>query len=320
MARRTEEVQRDIEQTRAELGNTLEAIGDKVAPKKAVRRAKWKAADKVEDVKDRVSPARLARRGTDNVLHRLHDVRLSIMGSDDEGDDEVTYTNGSTRSRTSRTRALEEGVADARDRVSDATERAGDAASTVVEKAKAAPGTVARSAKGNPLVAGLVVFGGGYLVASRLRPTDRERTLAERAKERLEPVKQQAIEAGRSMADEIKGVAEGGIGSTVGAGAVRAVRSELRQRAADAAETVKEKATEVKEKATSSADTAEAKAADAGKTAKRTTRAASKKVKGAAKDAAGTTGKATTRRRTGTTRPAGTTAAASRRRSPAKAG
>jgi hypothetical protein len=315
MARGTEEVQRDIEQTREELETTLEAIGDKVAPKKAVRRAKWKAQDKVEDVKERVSPARLARRGTDNVLHRLHDVRLSVMGSDDEGDDEVTQSNGSTRTRIgNRTRALEEGASDARQRASDATGRAGEAASTVVEKAKMAPETVARSAKGNPLVAGLLVFGGGYLVASRLRPTDRERTLAERAKERLEPVKQQALEAGRSMADEIKSVAEGGIGTAT----VRAVRSEVRQRAADAAETVKEKATEVKDKATSSDDAGATGAAGAGKGVKRTSRAASTKAKAEPKGAARTTGK-TTRRRTGATGPAGT-AATSRRRSTAKAG
>lgn len=311
MARSTDEVRRDIEQTRDELGNTLEAIGDKVAPKKAVRRAKWKAQDKVEDVKDRVSPARLARRGTDNVLHRLHDVRLSIMGSDDEGDEEVTQSNGSTRTRTgNRTRALQESTSDARERASDATGRAGEAASTVVEKAKMAPETVARTAKGNPLVAGLVVFGGGYLVASRLRPTDRERTLAERAKERLEPVKQQALEAGRNMADEIKSVAEGGIGAAT----VRAVRSEVRQRAADAAETVKEKATEVVDKATSSDDETDDKPSAAGRGAKRTSRAASTKAKGAAK-ATGTT----TRRRTAATGPAGT-AATPRRRTTAKVG
>lgn len=315
MASRTEEVQRDIEQTRVELGNTLEAIGDKVAPKKAVRRAKWKAQDKVEDVKDRVSPARLARRGTDNVLHRLHDVRLSIMGSDDEGDDEVTQRNGSTRTRIGdRTRALEEGASDARERASDATARAGEAASTVVEKAKMAPETVARSAKGNPLVAGLLVFGGGYLVASRLRPTDRERTLAERAKERLEPVKQQALEAGRNMADEIKTVAEGGIGTA----AVRAVRSEVRQRAADAAETVKEKATEVVDKATSPDGETVSEPDGTGKGAKRTSRAASTKPSRGAKGAAKATG-TTTRRRTGATGAAGT-AATPRRRGTAKVG
>ena len=314
MARRTEEVRRDIEQTRDELETTLEAIGDKVAPKKAVRRVKWKAQDKVEDVKDRVSPARLARRGTDNVLHRLHDVRLSIMGSDDEGDDEVVQSNGSTRTRIgNRTRALEDGASDARERASDATGRAGEAASSVVEKAKMAPETVARSAKGNPLVAGLLVFGGGYLVASRLRPTDRERTLAERAKVRLEPVKQQALEAGRNMADEIKSVAEGGIGTA----AVRAVRSEVRQRAADAAETVKEKATEVVDKATSSDD--ETAAATAGtKGTKRTSRTASTKAKGGAKGAAKPTG-TSTRRRSGATGPAGA-AATPRRRATAKVG
>ncbi|MGH9152777.1 MAG: DUF3618 domain-containing protein, partial [Acidimicrobiales bacterium] len=307
MAERTDRVRRDIEQKRVELETTLEAIGDRVAPKRAVRRAKWKAEDKVDDVRDRVSPARLARRGTDAVLHRLHDVRLSVMGSDDEGDDDVTYGNGSARRRIGGSgRGLEEATPEGRGRASELTRRAGDAAGTVADQARSGPEVMARSAKGNPLAAGMVVFGGAFLIASRLRPTERERSLASRAKERLEPVEHQALETGRTMADEIKGVAQERPG-------------EVRRRATEAAEAVKETATssaeqvqqeaassagQLKDKAASSAGQVKEEAAGAGKRVKRTSRAASQRVKGQAQGAAAEAGgKAPSRRGTGRARP-----------------
>jgi hypothetical protein len=48
---------------RDDLGETLEAIGDRVAPQKVMARAKADLADKVDGVKERVSPLRLAGRG-----------------------------------------------------------------------------------------------------------------------------------------------------------------------------------------------------------------------------------------------------------------
>jgi hypothetical protein len=55
------EVRRDIEQARNELGQTLEAIGDRVAPKKVVARAKDSVSETVDDVREKVSPSRLLR-------------------------------------------------------------------------------------------------------------------------------------------------------------------------------------------------------------------------------------------------------------------
>ncbi len=59
-----EQLRREIEQARAGVGEALEAIGDRVAPKKVVDRAKENVAEKVEEVRDKVSPGRIVRRRT----------------------------------------------------------------------------------------------------------------------------------------------------------------------------------------------------------------------------------------------------------------
>lgn len=68
-------IEREIASTRTDLGQSLEALGDRVAPKKVVARAKEtakaKVAEKVEDVKDRVSPPRVLRRKVAAVRSRL---------------------------------------------------------------------------------------------------------------------------------------------------------------------------------------------------------------------------------------------------------
>ena len=59
-------VRQDIESTRADLAATLYVLGDRIAPKKVVARAKENVrltlAHKVEDLKARISPARRVRR------------------------------------------------------------------------------------------------------------------------------------------------------------------------------------------------------------------------------------------------------------------
>src|SRR5215212_6573213 len=102
MARSTDDVKRDIEETRDELGNTLEAIGDRVAPRKVVGRVKSNVAEKVDDVKQRVNPLRLVRRGTDGVRNGLRNGRGS--GGDTAASDRFelpaagTTGNGTTSS------------------------------------------------------------------------------------------------------------------------------------------------------------------------------------------------------------------------------
>ena len=77
------------------------------------------------------------------------------------------------------------------------------------DDAKMAPEVVRGQAQGNPLRAGLVAFGGGLVLATALPPTDNERQASERIVDGLEPLKEQAVSAGRSMAGELQQSAQG---------------------------------------------------------------------------------------------------------------
>ncbi len=52
----------DIARTRADLGATIEALADRVAPKKVIARAKAQLAFKKEELKDRFHPVRVVQR------------------------------------------------------------------------------------------------------------------------------------------------------------------------------------------------------------------------------------------------------------------
>ena len=54
MGQSTEELRRDIAQTRGELGETLDAIGDRVSPGRMIERRKNRATNMVRGVRDRV--------------------------------------------------------------------------------------------------------------------------------------------------------------------------------------------------------------------------------------------------------------------------
>ena len=137
VSRSPDDVRREIEQTRADLGATLEAIGDQVSPKLMKERAMEKVNDRVDTVNERMNPTRIVRRRTATVRTGIRNVRESVMGAADD--------------------------------------------------AKMAPEVVRGQAQGNPLLAGLVAFGGGLVLATALPPTDNERQAAERIVEASSP-------------------------------------------------------------------------------------------------------------------------------------
>ncbi|HEV3400205.1 MAG TPA: DUF3618 domain-containing protein, partial [Acidimicrobiales bacterium] len=82
MGTRADDLRHEIADVRGDLGETLEAIGDKVAPDKVMERAKADLSEKVDDVKEKVSPKRLAQKGADSVRRGVR----TVVGSDDDGD------------------------------------------------------------------------------------------------------------------------------------------------------------------------------------------------------------------------------------------
>jgi hypothetical protein len=193
-----EVLRRQIEQTRAELSRDVDALGEAASPGNIARRQTEKVADTV--------------RGAG------HSLKEKIMGSDDPYDTEPGLTG--------RASGAASGVG----------EKVGDVAGSARDTVAAAPSAVKQRTRGNPLAAGLVALGAGWLLGSLLPSSEKERELAVTAKE-------QARDSG--LVDEVRSVAQ-------------QVVEEVKPRAQEAADQVRAAATEsvetVKQDASSAAD------------------------------------------------------------------
>lgn len=149
---------------------------------------------------DKVSPSRVVGRRVDRVKGSMSSLRDRVMGSSEEG--------GGVRGATS-------SMSDA---ASSSLSGVSNAASSVSDAASNAPQAVRQQTQGNPLAAGLVAFGVGWLLSSLAPATDAERQVAQqaedKARELAEPVKQQAQEVAQNLkepaqqaVDEVKSTA-----------------------------------------------------------------------------------------------------------------
>jgi ElaB/YqjD/DUF883 family membrane-anchored ribosome-binding protein len=143
-------IRSDIERTRAELGQDVDALADKVNPGKAVHRQTNKVKSAFRRAKDRV------------------------MGS----------------------------AHDAADSMHSAGETVGEA-----------PQRVASATRGNPVAAGLIVFGAAWLVSSLIPASRPEREAAEKAKEAAQPLLDEAKSVAQDAAEHLKPEAEAAVDS-----------------------------------------------------------------------------------------------------------
>ncbi|MBW0106301.1 DUF3618 domain-containing protein [Pseudonocardia sp. KRD291] len=128
-----------------------------------------------------------------------------------------------------------------------------DAVSTAAETLRDAPEAARRQARGNPIAAGLIAFGAGWLAASLLPAAGRERHLAERAHHHLGQAGGPAVDAVSQAASQVRDAlsdpaaqAADSVASTAGS-AGRTVLDESRtaaeqvgRRATDAVEDVRD--------------------------------------------------------------------------------
>jgi hypothetical protein len=171
MGQSAEELRRDIERTRGELTGTVDAIGD------------------------RVSPGRIVERRTNRARQGFRSMREAVMGtaSDAAGavGGGVTGAAGAVGDRVS-------GVG------SSVSNVAGDAAGTLKEAPHMMKEAAARRTKGAPLVAGLVAFGAGALVASLVKGSETEGRVAQTVLDSAQPIKEAATEVGQQLASGLK--------------------------------------------------------------------------------------------------------------------
>ncbi len=189
-----EAIRRQIEQTQRELSYDVDALNEKVNPSRVMDR--------------RVSAAK----------GRIGRVRERVMGSAHD-------TRATAQYRT------QNAAGTVQDRAHDAAESVQGAAQQAAHAVQQAPDTIVRQAQGNPLAAGLIAFGVGWLVSSLLPASERERQLAQQAESAVREHKDELLAPAKHAAQEV--------GEQLRPAAEQAVQ-EVKSTAQDAAQTVKQ--------------------------------------------------------------------------------
>jgi uncharacterized protein YjbJ (UPF0337 family) len=163
----------------------------------------------VDLLAEKVTPSRIAQRRIDRVRGAMTSARDRVMGS---ASDAVSTTQ---------------------DRASSVTDRASSVASDTKDKLSEAPQAVRRGTQGNPIAAGLIAFGAGWLLSTLAPASKQEQKIAEQtadwAREHSQAVTEHVSQAAEQVKENIREPARE---------AVESVKST----AADAAGTVKDEA------------------------------------------------------------------------------
>ena len=171
----------------------------------------------VDLLAEKVTPSRIAQRRVDRVRGAMANARDRVMGTTS---DAVSTTQERASSM-----------------ASDATDKASSMASDAKEKISEAPQAVRRGTEGNPIAAGLIAFGAGWLLSTLAPASKPEQKLAgqtadwarehsgvvteqvgqvaeqvkenirEPAREAVESVKSTAADAAGTVKDEARGAA-----------------------------------------------------------------------------------------------------------------
>ncbi|MCW2699038.1 MAG: hypothetical protein JWQ45_573 [Blastococcus sp.] len=211
-------IRRQIEDTRRELSYDVDALNEKVNPARVMDRRVTAAKGRITNLKEKV-------------MGSAHDTTSQAHGM-------ASNAAGSVQDAASNAAGSVQGAA------ASAADSVQHAASSAMGAVQQAPDTIVRQAQGNPLAAGVIAFGVGWLVSSLLPASEKEKQLAQQAESAvrehkdalLEPAKQAAQEIG----DQLKPAAQQ---------AVDSVKSTAQDAAATVAEEGKSAAADVQSQA-----------------------------------------------------------------------
>jgi hypothetical protein len=172
-------IRRQIEDTRRELSYDVDALNEKVNPARVVDRRVTAAKGRMTNLKEKV-------------MGTAQDTRSQAHGM-------ASNAAGSVQGTASNVAGSVQG-----------------AASTAVDTVQQAPDAIVRQTQGNPLAAGMIAFGVGWLVSSLLPASQKEQELAQQAESAvrehkdalLEPAKQAAQEIGEQLKPAAQQAAE----------------------------------------------------------------------------------------------------------------
>ena len=187
-------IRRQIEDTRRELSYDVDALNEKVNPARVVDRRVTAAKGRLTSVKEKV-------------MGSAQDTTATAQGM-------ASNAAGSVQSA-----------------ASSAADTVQDAASSAADAVQQAPDTIVRQTQGNPMAAGLIAFGVGWLVSSLMPASQKEKQLAQQAESAVREHKDALLEPAKQAAQEM--------GEQLKPAAQQAVE-EVRSTAQDAASTVKD--------------------------------------------------------------------------------
>jgi hypothetical protein len=171
-----DEIRADIERTRAELSDNVDALADTANPKN------------------------IAKRQAGRVKQAAVGVKEHIMGSSDDDSDSGRLGDAKY--------AVQDKAAGARyavkDTAADAKYALQDKASAVGGVVSNAPAQVKDKARGNPLAAGLIAFGAGLLISGLIPSSQREQQAVSTLQDKAEPLKEKATEAAKDVASNLR--------------------------------------------------------------------------------------------------------------------
>lgn len=170
-----DQIRREIEATRADLSNNVNALSESV------------------------KPGNVARRQVDKVVGGAAGLKDRVMGA---ADDASSSAGGAV----------------------------GDAAGSVKDAASSAPSALKSRTRGNPVAAGVVAFGLGWLISSLIPASDSEQKAATALKERAQPLTEGVTQAAKDVAGQLQEP-------------LQQAAAEVKSTATDAASTVKDEAT-----------------------------------------------------------------------------
>jgi len=182
MGKSAEELRAEIADNRAQLSDTMDAIGDRVSPGRMIERRKNRVVQGARALKDRV-------------MGTVEDVGHSVSGTAHDTTQSVANVPDAIRTRS----------------------------------------------QGNPMVAGGIAFGIGFLAAVAFPPSRTERAATSTVMAKSEPVTDQVTKAAHEMADHLKEPAQN---------AVAEVKTAANQAAVEVSDTAKDSAQQTTAEAT----------------------------------------------------------------------
>lgn len=214
-------IRQEIEQTQGRLSHDVDMLAEKVTPSRIVERRVGRVRAAAGRWKETVMGA---------VPHPTHSSSVTT-GTHSSGGPGLA---GQAQQAVQQVGGQVSGVAH---QVGD---QASGLASSAADAVAHAPQAVRRQAQGNPLAAGLVAFGAGWLVASLLPATQRERQLAEQAQQRAQELAAPLADKAKEVVSDLQQPAQQ---------AVQQVRETAQGAAQTVVETGKSAAGQVQERA-----------------------------------------------------------------------